>query len=319
MQSRERVGLDLPPFGGYPQQQRLERQLGAASDGRLGSWNDVADFVRVDRNFTGQHSTLTVDVPVYARLTRIEGALVEAEVSLRLAQEDVRVTVQGEGFLAEDPATPSGIMRFLAREPISAEQTFQLIVRGETVQRGRVAELAVEPAEIDVYEPMGAIMWPGLRGIGDDPWTLDLALVHDIELRAVLERNVRELAVAQREGLHTCAIILAGALGEGILYDALVHRKPRAMAASCAPKAKKGGPKDLEAGQWTFFEYIQVAAELRLLSSSKTKMMHDVLRDFRNMIHPKVQVEKALTPDEAEMKASVAWLEAVARDIREAP
>lgn len=150
------------------------------------------------------------------------------------------------------------------------------------------------------------------------PWTLDVSIVVDAGIRAVLVRNVRELSLAQPGGLHTAAITLAGAIGEGVLYDALVQRKSKAMLSPKAPKAK-GVVKDIETEEWNLYSYIEVAQDIGVLEGTTAAMAHAVLRDFRNMIHPKVQVRDRLTPDEAEMKASVAWLEALVRDVRRAP
>ncbi|HKA90261.1 MAG TPA: hypothetical protein VKE22_21515 [Haliangiales bacterium] len=137
------------------------------------------------------------------------------------------------------------------------------------------------------------------------------------DLRRVLENEVRELAVAEDRGLHIAGIVLAGSIGEGLLYDALRSEKARAMAASKAPPGRGGLPKDVEKDEWKLADYINVAAELGMLVPTTQRMAHDVLRDFRNMIHPKVQVEKKLRPDASELKASIAWLEAVARDLAE--
>ncbi len=164
-----------------------------------------------------------------------------------------------------------------------------------------------------------APLMPPPVAVAPPPWTLDVKFVLDAGICTVLERNVRELARAQAAGIHTAAIVLAGAIGEGVLYDALMQRKTKAVAASKAPKGKGGAVKDIEAEMWTLYNYIEVAQEIGVLSASTTAMAHGVLREFRNMIHPKVQVTRGLVPDEAEMKGSVAWLEALVRDVRRAP
>lgn len=149
-------------------------------------------------------------------------------------------------------------------------------------------------------------------------WTLDISCVRHAGVKVVLERNIFELAHTQIGGLHTASIVLAGAIGEGVLYDALVQRKTLAMAASAAPK-NRGVTKDIETEEWKLYDYVQVAQELGVLKPTTARMAHSVLRDFRNMIHPKMQIDKGLAPDEAEAKASVAWLEALVRDVARAP
>jgi hypothetical protein len=143
------------------------------------------------------------------------------------------------------------------------------------------------------------------------PTTLDLSFIADTALRGVLEQMARELAVAEAHRLHTTGIVLAGAIGEGVLYQALVTRKQAAVAAAKAPTKH-----DLEKGQWSLRDYIAVAEEIGLVTPSIAKMAHEVLRGFRNLIHPKLQADSKLLPDEHEMKASVVWLGAVIRDVR---
>lgn len=147
-------------------------------------------------------------------------------------------------------------------------------------------------------------------------WQLDVAGVQHAGIRAVLQRTIIELSAAQVHGMHMAGVVLAGSIGEGLLYDGLLAERPRAMAAAAAPKGKGGVVKDLESGRWVLSDYINVAAELGMLAPTTVKMAHDVLREFRNMIHPKVQVDMNLRPDASELKASVVWLEAVARDLK---
>lgn len=146
----------------------------------------------------------------------------------------------------------------------------------------------------------------------------DLSFVHDPEVRSVLDRNALELQHASSAGLYTAAIVLVGAIAEGVLYDAIVARKQTAMASPKAPKNKNGIVVDPETDGWNFYAYIEVAEDLRLFRETTKKMLHGTVRDFRNMIHPKVQVSKGLKPDGPEMKSAVAWLEAVIRDIKAA-
>lgn len=144
-------------------------------------------------------------------------------------------------------------------------------------------------------------------------WRLDLDGVVDDHIRQILTSTTRELSlVLSSNDLSMAGIVLAGSVGEGLLYDALLARKSDAEQARGAPR-RNGRVTDL--GRWNLADYIDVAAELGMLSPSTSRMAHSVLREFRNMIHPALQVRERLRPDVAELKASVAWLEAVARDL----
>lgn len=152
-------------------------------------------------------------------------------------------------------------------------------------------------------------------------WDLDLTWVSDQAMREVLEPMVVELARAQAGGLYLATIVLAGAIGEGLLYHALVLRKVAAEGTPSAPRHNNGkGPvKDLVTEQWNFTNYINAARDLSLIQQVTRAAAHEVLREFRNLIHPKVQLGRGSQADDPEARASVAWLDAVARDLRNAP
>lgn len=198
------------------------------------------------------------------------------------------------------------------------ESLVRIIHGAETIPSGRALKISTDGIDWLEQHPHELSTIRASSPMAVPPEALDVSFIHDVSVRAVLERNIRELVIAQDNRLHTAAIVLAGSVGEGVLYDALVYRKMKAQGAKIAPR-KSGVVKDIEKGEWKLYEYIEVAQEIGIVASSTAKMMHSVLRDFRNMIHPKVQVDRGLTPDEAEMKASVAWLEATIRDVRRAP
>jgi hypothetical protein len=147
----------------------------------------------------------------------------------------------------------------------------------------------------------------------------DLSFIVDVSLREVLERNASELSHALSFKMHTATIVLSGAIGEGVLYHALVSRKPRAMASTRAPQ-KAGAPTDPEFDKlgWSLSKCIDVAIDMGLLRATVGSMAHSVLREFRNMIHPKLQVDRKLFPDATVAEASVHCLKALLDDIRSA-
>lgn len=155
-------------------------------------------------------------------------------------------------------------------------------------------------------------------------WTLDVTFVHDANLRAVLERNIRELDEAQARGLVTAALVLAGSISEGLLFYALSQRKVEAMKQASVPRfpkghaSKSGQRKDILTEEWTLADYIAVAEDIRLFRAGTRVMADNVLRSFRNMIHPRFQMTKGLTPDVHKMQGSLAWLGALAEDVKTA-
>lgn len=319
---------------GRAEVERLRRQLGPVSDGRLASWRDVAEFLEHhEPSFIEHLSSIWLNVPTYARIARIDDVhTFVAEVSARISPQSVRLSVARRGLAAAEHPTPAVVderyeltFKATGNAPMPAD-SFQLAVRGETVHEGNVADVVggnsgsvsdqEEGGSVDVVVDGATPTAPPIAVF----WTIDISFIVDQKLRAVLDRNLRELAVAQTMGLHTAAIVLAGAIGEGVLFDALAHRKAAAMSAPSAPKSwRTKQVKDVETENWSLVEYIKVAKEIGVLAQTTARMADDVLREFRNMIHPKVQLTKGLVPDDAEMKGSMAWLEAVARDVRKAP
>lgn len=166
------------------------------------------------------------------------------------------------------------------------------------------------------WRTMAATVAGVTAAVGPKPWTIDVAFVQDPEVRDVLGKMVAELAILRgmaAAALSNSIITIAGSIAEGLLYDSLAQR---ASQAQQAPSAPKGKANDLTRGWWTLNDYIKVADELGLIEPATAKYAHVVLREFRNMVHPKVQASGGLRPTTAIADVSVRWLEAVADELR---
>jgi hypothetical protein len=154
------------------------------------------------------------------------------------------------------------------------------------------------------------------------PINVDVTFVTDAALRGVLERNVRELGIAMAAEAWTSAIVLAGAIAEGALSFLLIGRRPDAEASAARIEARPPPPririlhKPIEA--WTLWAYIEVASEMGLLSGTTNGMAHGVIREFRNMVHPQVQLRDSLIPTRIAAEGSVLYMRAVLDDVRAA-
>jgi hypothetical protein len=87
---------------------------------------------------------------------------------------------------------------------------------------------------------------------------------------------------------------MMGGLVEALLL-ARVHREPNKspiFGAKMAPQ-DKASSKTLPLQDWTLRHYIDVAHELGWISRS-AKDVSDVLRDYRNYIHPYKQVSHGI-------------------------
>jgi len=112
----------------------------------------------------------------------------------------------------------------------------------------------------------------------------------DPQLRTIVERDYRELHLIlfPSEAWKSC-VIMSGSILEAILHDQLTSdpgTKANAMASSRAPKHKTGAVKDIDAGEWTLHNLIEVSVDLEILPEQRSKTVDQVLRDYRNFVHP---------------------------------
>jgi len=119
----------------------------------------------------------------------------------------------------------------------------------------------------------------------DDPPSFD-SLVRDPVMRQVLARRWEECTRCVSAKAPLAATVMMGGLLEALLL-ARVHRqtdKTSVFRAASAPHEGKTG-KPLMLQEWTLRNYIDVAHELGWITSS-AKDLGEVVRDYRNYIHP---------------------------------
>ncbi len=110
------------------------------------------------------------------------------------------------------------------------------------------------------------------------------------EMRDVLTRRWHECRKCVDAEAHLAAIVMMGGLLEA-LFVARANQlddKSTLMKASCAPKDKQSG-KTKNYQTWMLDSYIKVAHELKWISDS-AKQVADVLKEYRNYVHPEKEV-----------------------------
>jgi hypothetical protein len=120
------------------------------------------------------------------------------------------------------------------------------------------------------------------------------------QLREIAERDYRDLALRLfPERAWKSVVILAGSILEAILFDLLTRDSATISAANLAARAppkRGGGKRDIQStapeDEWTLNNYIEVAEELNRLPSGWKSQVQGVLRDFRNFVHPRVELAK---------------------------
>ncbi len=151
---------------------------------------------------------------------------------------------------------------------------------------------------------------------GPNSWlkSRSFSYVANSELRKIIERDYRELSLAVfPAGAWKSTVILAGSILEALLYDALT-RDPataaKANAARSAPKFK-GKVQPIESGDWRLADLIDVASELQTLPTERGKTIDQVLRAYRNFVHPKKEIRAQHACSEAEALLAKGALEGV--------
>jgi hypothetical protein len=148
---------------------------------------------------------------------------------------------------------------------------------------------------------------------GDDPPSF-APLVTDEEMQEILGARWKECVACLSVQAPLAATVMMGGLIEGLLLARInreVDHSP-IFKARTAPQDKQGKTKPLS--EWTLKNYIDVVHELTWISES-AKDVGEVLRDYRNYIHPSKQARhgRHLTISDAQMFWEVS--KAVTREV----
>ena len=140
------------------------------------------------------------------------------------------------------------------------------------------------------------------------------ALVADPRMQTILENRWQECVRCLDANAPLAATVMMGGILEGLLLakiNALADKSP-VFKASTAPKDKSG--ITLKLNEWGLKNYIDVAHELQWISKT-TKDIGEVVRDYRNYIHPQKEHSHGISiaAEDARMMWEVA--KSVARQV----
>lgn len=118
--------------------------------------------------------------------------------------------------------------------------------------------------------------------------------IPDQQMQLVLARRWDECVACLNAGAPLAATVMMGGLLESLLL-ARVNREPNKqgvfLAASAPKDSKTQQPLGLKA--WTLNDYIGVAHELGWITQS-VRDVSQILRDYRNYIHPQKELSQQL-------------------------
>lgn len=123
------------------------------------------------------------------------------------------------------------------------------------------------------------------------------ALIGDEKIKAILEARWIECSKCVQAQAPLAATVMMGGLLETLLL-ARFNKEPdksKIFSAKTIPKDRKTG-KAFPMNKWTLRHYIDVAHELNWISES-TRNVGEVLRDYRNYVHPYKQLAHGVTLD----------------------
>lgn len=149
-------------------------------------------------------------------------------------------------------------------------------------------------------------------GEGSRAETRTFPFLADLQLRDIVERDYKELSLRiLPSGAWKSAVVLSGSILEAILTDVLLSDPATAKRAkdARAAQAKQQG-KRLQR-EWTLEQLIEVAEALSILSSDRARTVDQVLRDYRNFVHPRREVRAGHSCDEAEALLAKGGLDSV--------
>ena len=120
------------------------------------------------------------------------------------------------------------------------------------------------------------------------------SLITDPKMLGILERRWTETLACQSVGADLAATVMLGGLLEALFLARINRLKNPApvFTAAAAPKDKQGKTRPLK--EWGLKDYLDVAKELNWIRQS-AKDVGQVLRDYRNYIHPEKELSHGIT------------------------
>ncbi len=132
--------------------------------------------------------------------------------------------------------------------------------------------------------------------------------VKDKELFNIIDRDYFELkTILFPSGAWKSVVILAGSILEAVLYDYLTQDQILLLKATSTATA----PKNKDVNKWTLADLINVSTDIGVLPIDRANTIDQVLRDYRNFVHPKKEIKAAHQCSEAEAYLAIGALDGI--------
>jgi len=135
-----------------------------------------------------------------------------------------------------------------------------------------------------------------------NPIIKEFNFISDLELKHIIERDYRELSVILfPENAWKSVVIMAGSILEAILFDILSNETNLSQANSSEKVPKRNGEIiPIGTGKWSLQKLIEVAVDINIIPNNRASSIDQVLRDYRNFVHPKKEIRSEHQCSEAE-------------------
>lgn len=140
-------------------------------------------------------------------------------------------------------------------------------------------------------------------------------LVASPAMNSILKRRWNETLACLDAGAHLAATVMMGALLEALLLARAntMDDMSALFTAKAAPRDSKTS-KALPLKSWTLKNYIDVAHEMKWIARS-AKDVGEVLRDYRNYIHPEKELKHGVAIDERDARMFWAVFQSLAQQV----
>lgn len=119
-------------------------------------------------------------------------------------------------------------------------------------------------------------------------------LIDDETLSEIMNKRWLEIKQTYASQSYLSTVVLLGSILEGLLYYYVSTNYNTVKSTSLSPKDSSG--EIIPFDNWKLNDLINVAHECTWLDDD-IKTFNEGLRDYRNLIHPKVQNDKLIIPD----------------------
>ena len=202
---------------------------------------------------------------------------------------------------------------------------FEPSVQADFVRiRGNLEYLAETKSRLpaDVVEEIRSLLTvlDRYRGEGTGGIKRQFLFIADTDLLAIIERDYAELTLKLfPSGAWKSTVIMAGSILEAVLFDQLANHAwhPKAINSPKSKHKKKGTP--IPPDDWTLENLIDISMDIGRLPKDPANTIHQVIRDYRNFVHPKKEIRTAHECTEAEGMLSLGALNSVCNYLEKNP